>query len=107
MSKRLAGVFLVVLLGMLGAGLAPAFAVEEGGAEGPAEQEPLPGADEIGTRNDVSDQFRAEAPEQPSFFGYIVAALTAAGVLAACALLLMYLRYQPRFAAERRAKSRR
>lgn len=86
----------------------PAFATEaeEGGA--PEEETgPAPDINEIGTHNDVSDQFRPEATELPPFQRFLYVPMAIAGVLIIAALLFLYLTWQPRFAEERRSKRRR
>lgn len=85
----------------------PAFATEaEGGA--PAEESgPAPSINEIGTQNDVSNQYRPEPTELPPFQRFLYVPLAIAGLLVIAALLFLYLTWQPRFAEERRSKRRR
>jgi hypothetical protein len=93
---------LVTLMGVLAV---PAFAAEEGGAS--AEEGPAPGINEIGTQNDVSNQYRPEPTELPPFQPWLYVPLAIVGLLMVGGLLFMYLMWQPRFAEERRSKRRR
>lgn len=101
----LTAALLVVVLG--GALLSPAAAVEAEGSEAPAEQGPAPDIGEIGTQNEVSNEFLPEPTEPPAFFRFMNIPLVAAGALVGAALLIAYLVWQPRFAEERRSRRRR
>ncbi len=100
-------VFLAVTVLMLGVFAAPVMATEaEGGA--PAEEEgSAPSIHEIGTQNDVSKQYLPEEAEPPPFMRFFYVPLVIVGLLMAAALLFSYLRWQPKFAEERRSKRRR
>lgn len=102
-----ARVVLALMLVLFVAVSPPALAVEEGG-EAPAEEEgPAPGIDQIGTQNEVSQQYLPEPAEPPPFMRFLYVPLVVGGILIVGALLLMYLVWQPRFAEERRSKRRR
>lgn len=103
MSKRLAGLGLILGL-LLIAGATAASAAEGGGA--PAHG-PLPGIDEIGSRDEVASEFFPEAYEEPPFFRFFYVPLIIVGVLATAGVLYLYLLWQMRFVEERRAKRRR
>lgn len=101
-----AHVFLAVALLVVGVVATPALATEAA-SEAPEEEGPAPGIDEIGTQNDVSKQYKPEPAEAPPFMRFLYIPLTIVGLLMAGMLLLQYLRWQPRFAEERRSKRRR
>ena len=106
MSKRLAGVLLALLLSVV-ALAGPALAAE-GGAEGGAELQPAPRTiDEVVADNDTAQEFVPEPYEEPSFFPILRLPLFLLGIIAALAVLFAYLVWQPRFAQERKEKSRR
>lgn len=86
---------------------APAWAVEEGGEVAPEEEGPAPGINEIGTQNEVSQQYLPEPSESPPFMRFFYLPLVIGGFLITGALLALYLVWQPRFAEERRSKRRR
>ena len=98
---------LALALVLLGALALPAVATEAG-ATAPAEEEgPAPGIDEVGTQNDISNEFRPEPTELPLFQRWMYVPMAIVGFLIIGALLYMYLMWQPRFAEERRSKRRR
>lgn len=99
-------VLLAVALLLVGGVATPALATEAA-SEAPEEEGPAPSIDEIGTNNDVSNQYKPEAAEPPPFMRFLYVPLTIVGLLMAVMLLLQYLRWQPRFAEERRSKRRR
>jgi ABC-type glycerol-3-phosphate transport system substrate-binding protein len=109
MPKRLLGVLLCALLALaLIAG--PALATE---AEAPApgageeEAEAPPNIDEICTEeNPVALEFCPEPYEAPSVFRPILPVLLIAGALIALGLFLLYVRWLPNFAQERKVKSK-
>ena len=104
-SARLAAVLaLVVTVLALVAG--PALATE-GEAVAPAEDEQHVTIDDIGTNNDVSNKYKPEEAEAPPFMRFFYVPLVVGGFLIVGALLMMYLKWQPRFAEERRSKRRR
>jgi hypothetical protein len=113
MLPRLLGVCSLVLL--VGSGLLaiPALAVEadpgdpEAQVEPGEEEEELPGIDEIGTQNEVTEQFMPEPPEAPVFTAALLYPLMAIAFLAVVVVLFLYLKWQPRFAEERKEKARR
>ena len=103
MSKRVASVLLVLLLGMV-ALAGPAAAVEEGvGAEVPAPRT----VEEVVADNDTAQQFVPEPYEQPTWFPLLRLPLLIIGVLVTLAVLFAFLLWQPRFAQERQERSRR
>ena len=105
-----ARVLLSLLLGMtvLCALAVPAFATEaEGGAvpsEGEKEHVTI---DDIGTNNEVSNQYKPEPAEAPPFMRFLSWPLAIVGFILVMGMLLRYLQWQPRFAEERRSKRRR
>ena len=101
---RGARVLLAMTALFLRAPAAPAAAVE---ATAPAEEGPAPGVEEIGQQNDIANQYRPEQTELPPFQRFLYVPMVIAGILIVVALLLQYLRWQPRFAEERRTKRRR
>lgn len=104
MPKRLPGVLAIVCL-VLGALAGPALAVE--GGEAPAEQHQAPTIDEIGQRNEITEEFFPEEAEPPPWTQWLYYPLLIVGLLAAALLLFRYLQWQPRFAEERRNRRRR
>lgn len=108
MGKRTLGVVAAVMLvgGLLLA--SPAFAVEadEDVEEAPGETE-LPSMDEVGTQSERAREFIPEMYEQPSLFPFMIYPLMILGGLVIVVVLVLYLRWQPHFAEERREKSRR
>ena len=99
---------LAVVLGLLTFVTVPAFATEAEGGTAPAEERgPAPDINEIGTQNDVSNQYRPEPTELPPFQRFLYIPLAIAGFLVVGGLLFLYLTWQPRFAEERRSKRRR
>ncbi len=91
----------VLLVGLLGGA---ALAVE---AEGGGGHEPLPSITEIGTQNEVSRQFFPEEAEEPVFAPFLAYPLLVVGILAVLAILILYLRWQPKFHQERASSGRR
>lgn len=111
MLPRLLAVCSLVL--MVGSGLfaIPALAVEADPGDPEAQVEPddeeLPGIDEIGTQNEVTEQFMPEPPEAPVFTDALLYPLMAIAFLVVAVVLFLYLKWQPRFAVERKEKARR
>lgn len=104
MLARLAGVAAIVAMLTVGLLGGAALAVEE---EDGAEHGPLPSLTEIGTQSEVSRNFFPEGAEEPVFTPFLVYPLLAVGLLAALAILVLYLRWQPSFEEERRKAGRR
>ena len=105
-----ARVVLALMLALLAVLSAPAMAAEEGGAaatEAAEEDHGAPSINEIGTQNEVSQQYLPEPAEPPPFMRFLYVPLAIAGVLVIAGLLFLYLVWQPRFAEERRSKRRR
>ena len=107
MPQRLLGVLAIAFL-VLGV-LAGPVAATEGGETAPvAEEQPhSPTIEEIGQRNEITEEFRPEASELPPWSLWLLYPLLAVGILAAAMLLMRYLQWQPRFAEERRNRRRR
>ena len=105
LSARLAAV-LLLLLAALGLLAVPAMATEAG-ATAPAEDEEPLTIEDIGTRNEVSEQYLPEPSEPPPFMRFFYVPLVVGGFIIVGALLFLYLAWQPRFAEERRSKRRR
>lgn len=99
-------VFLTVAVLLVGVVVTPA-AATEAASEAAEEEGPAPSIDEIGTQNEVSEQHKPEPAEAPPFMRFLYVPLVLVGLLMAAALLFNYLRWQPRFAEERRSKRRR
>jgi hypothetical protein len=106
MSKRLLGVLAIATLLLCVA--APAFAVE-GAAEG--EEHEAPSLDEIRAKNEnnplADDVLPPAQVEPPSWTQWLYIPLTVVAVLMVVFLGFRYLQWQPRFAEERRRKTRR
>lgn len=105
-TARITAVVAFVLL-ILAVAALPAFATEAEGEAPVVEEGPAPGINEVGTQNDISNQFRPEESELPPFQQWLYVPLAIAGFLVVAALLFLYLTWQPRFAEERRSKRRR
>lgn len=105
-GRRLLGVWAVAVALLCGSAL-PALAVEATEEAPSAEERPAPDINQIGTQNEVSQEFLPEEPEPPAFFRFFNVPLIAVGVLMVAALLGAYLLWQPRFAEERRSRKRR
>lgn len=104
MRPRLLGgtLLLVVLLALVAA--APAGAVEDGGPEGGAE---LPSIENVGTGSEVAEEFRPEPPERQPFTDALLWPLLGGSLVLAFVILVLYLRWMPRFSQERASSSRR
>ena len=102
-----ARVVLALLLLLPVAFSAPAMAAEEATEAAAEEDHGAPSIDQIGTQNEVSQQYLPEPAEPPPFMRFLYVPLVVAGILVIVALLFLYLTYQPRFAEERRSKRRR
>ena len=104
MSKRLLGVLAVVTL--LCCVATPAFATESG-----AEEHEAPSLEEIRAKNEnnpvADDVLPPPQVDPPSWTQWLYIPLTVAGVLMVTFLGFRYLQWQPRFAEERRRKTRR
>ena len=100
-------VLLAVAMLMVGVFATPALATEAEPTAAAEEEGPAPSVDEIGTQNDVSKQYLPEKAEPPPFMRFLYVPLVLVGILMALMLLLSYLRWQPKFAEERRSKRRR
>lgn len=107
MPKRLLGVLLLALLASVLLA-APALATEAEPAEGAEEAADAPpqNIDEICSANDVVSEYCPEPYEAPSVFTPILPALLGAGAVIALALFLLYVRWLPNFAQERRVKAK-
>lgn len=105
-TARLAAVLALGLV-ILGALALPAFATEAEGEAPVTDEGPAPSIDEIGTHNEISDQYRPEATELPPFQPKIIIPLAIVSIVMVAGILFLYLTWQPRFAEERRSKRRR
>jgi hypothetical protein len=107
---RRPGVVLLTLLAVL-VGLvlsAPAAGAVEEGAPGGAEAEEELTIEQLREGSSQrAQEFFPDEYQEPSFFQWISIPVMVAGLLVALALLGAYLWWQPKFAAERRAKQRR
>ena len=97
----------IALLLVLLCALPTAALAAAAGGGAPSEEGHAPTIDEIGTNNEVSNQYRPEPAEAPPFMRFLTWPLAVIGFLVALALLFMYLTWQPRFAEERRSRRRR
>lgn len=107
MLTRLLGVVsmgLLLALIFLGSGLlaSPVAAVEEG--ETPLEEEELPSIDEVGSQNEISEEFLPEPAENPPFTAALLYPLMAIAFIAVLVTLFLYLKWQPRFGRERKQR---
>ncbi len=111
MRPRLLGVaLLVALAAVLAVPAATAPALAEAEVEAPEEEgvdEALPSLEEVGTGSEVAEQFRPEPPEEPPFTDALVLPLTGAALLLATVILVLYLRWMPKFSQEREEAGRR
>lgn len=103
---RLRSLGCVLLLVLLVVGVAvptPAGAGEPGDEEEEEdlEHEPLPSIEEVGTGSEIAEQFRPEPPEEQPFTDAMVWPLMAGAVLLFLAVVLLYVRWLPRFSQER------
>ena len=105
-SRRVSAL-LALLIMVLCLSAVPAMATEAGGAAVPSEDTHAPTIDEVGTNNEVSNQFKPEPAEAPPFMRWLNWPLAIVGFAVAMGLLFAYLTWQPRFAEERRSKRRR
>lgn len=101
MLARLVGV--VSLVAMLSVGVLTGAALA---VEGP-DAGPRPTLDELGTQSEVSRDFFPEEAESPVFTDFLLYPLLIGGLLAALAILGLYLKWQPDFEQERAKASRR
>ena len=107
LGSRRVSALLALMMAVLCLSAVPAFATEAGGAAVPSEDTHAPTIDEVGTNNEVSNQFKPEPAEEPPFMRFLNWPLAVLGFVMAMALLFAYLTWQPRFAEERRSKRRR
>lgn len=68
---------------------------------------PLPSIDEVGTGSEVAEQFKPILPSPPPFTGALLWPLMGVAFLLALVVLVLYLRWMPRFSSERESSSRR
>jgi hypothetical protein len=103
MKSRLIGAVVVALLlaGTLFAGAALAVEAEP---HGPTE---LPGIDEIGSQSEIAREHFPEPYEAPSVMPKLLYPMLIVAVIATIAILGLYLLWQPRFAEERKSKTKR
>lgn len=105
MLARLLSAATVAALLVVGLLAGAALAVEAEGEEGG--HQPLPPLEEVGTQNEVSQEFFPEEAEEPVFAPFLAYPLLVVGILAALFILIMYLRWQPKFTEERQKSTRR
>lgn len=113
MSKRLIGVALLVCAVLTLTAL-PALATDSGadsgGAEGlgaDEEEVVVPERDEICSRNEIVAEYCPDRYEAPTVLRGMLYPLLGLGTAVAVALFLLYLRWLPNFAQERRTAGRR
>lgn len=68
---------------------------------------PLPSIDEVGTGSQVAEQFKPVLPSPPPFTDALLWPLIGAAFLLALIVLVLYLRWMPRFSSERQRAARR
>lgn len=95
LGGTLLALFLVLFM------ILPATASEDGGTE------PLPSIEEVGTGTEVAEQFKPVPPDPQPFTDALLWPLMGAAFLLAFVVLVLYLRWMPRFAQEREESSRR
>lgn len=98
--RLLGGSLLAVLLALLAIG--PVAAVEED-----HDDHALPSIEEVGTGSEVAEQFRPEPPERQPFTDALLWPLLAGALVLAFVILLLYLRWMPRFSQEKSSSQRR
>jgi hypothetical protein len=108
MLARLVGVGTLVAVLVLATLSLPALAVEDEEGEGAGGYRgPLPALEEIGTQSETSQRFFPEEAEEPVFAPFLLYPLLILGFVVALIVLLLYLRWQPTFAEERKKAGRR
>lgn len=112
MGSRLFGVTSVLLVLLLGVFALPAVAAEADEDADPTEtleeeHQPMPSIDEIGSGNEISQEFRPESPETPVFADALRYPLLIAGAVITVVVLTLYLVWQPRFGRESKESSKR
>lgn len=100
--RLLGGTVLALVVLLLAVVPAPAQAVEDDFGGGP-----LPSIDEVGTGSEVAEQFEPILPSPPPFTGALLWPLIGAAILLAFVVLMLYLRWMPRFSNERDSSRRR
>lgn len=95
LGGTLLAVFLVLFM------ILPAVATDDG------ETEPLPSIEEVGTGTEVAEQFKPVPPDPQPFTDALLWPLMGAAFLLAFVVLVLYLRWMPRFSEERKGSSRR
>lgn len=95
LGGTLLALFLVLFM------IVPAVATEDG------EAEPLPSIEEVGTGTEVAEQFKPVPPDPQPFTDALLWPLMGAAFLLAFVVLVLYLRWMPRFAQERERSTRR
>jgi hypothetical protein len=103
--RLLGGTLLVLLLTLLMA--VPALGGEDEEEFDEHGVGPLPSIEEVGTGTEVAEQFRPEPPGRQPFTDALLWPLMGAAVLLALIVLVLYLRWMPRFAEERKSSERR
>lgn len=103
MRPRLLGGTLLLVVVLLLVAAVPAGAVEDG-PEGGGE---LPSIENVGTGSEVAEEFRPEPPARQPFTDALLWPLLGGSLVLAFVILVLYLRWMPRFSQERASSSRR
>lgn len=102
MRPRLLGGSLLLVVLLVLVAIVPAGAVEDGEAGGE-----LPSIENVGTGSEVAEEFRPEPPERQPFTDALLWPLLGGSLVLAFVILVLYLRWMPRFSQERTSSSRR
>ncbi len=73
----------------------------------PAQQEPLPSFDEVGSQSDIAQEYLPEEYVEPGWFQWVYFPLLIVGIVATGVVLFFYLVWQPKFADDQKKKRRR
>lgn len=98
MPTRLLGVLTLLVVLTAGALALPAAAAEDHG--------PLPPLEEVGSQSEVARQFFPEPAEEQPFTEALVYPLLAVAIIAILVIGFLYLKWQPSFGEEERARRR-
>jgi hypothetical protein len=95
---------LLSLLTLAGGPVGSAFATDEGA---PAQQQPLPTIDQVGSQTDIAREHLPEEYVEPGWFQWVYFPLLIVAIVAIAVVLFAYLAWQPKFADEQKKKRRR
>ena len=102
--RLLGGTLLALLLVLL---VVVPVAAEEDELDDDFDDGALPSIDEVGTGSEVAAEFRPEPPERQPFTDALLWPLLAGSLVLAFVIMVLYLRWMPRFSEERTSSTRR